>query len=194
MRSIRLAPVLFTLCLMAVAASGFAQSPTPTGTPVTTPAATATATPSTPTPTPTPTPPAASVSFDASSLTVGQAVTASGTGANGDYCLCMVPAGVFSLGTTYSGTPVACVDLTISGNTFSGVTVVSAAPAGQYDLLLSVGACGTGGVITAGDELDDRVGLDIGAAAGIPSVSATGSLAVLMLIAAAGAFLLWRRN
>ncbi|HSN55837.1 MAG TPA: hypothetical protein VLT32_14280 [Candidatus Sulfomarinibacteraceae bacterium] len=134
------------------------------------------------------------MSFDASSLTVGQAVTASGTGANGDYCLCMVPAGVFSLGTTYSGTPVACVDLTISGNTFSGVTVLSAAPAGQYDLLLSFGACGTGGVITAGDQLDESAGLDVGAAAGIPSVSATGGLAVLMLIAAAGAFLLWRRT
>lgn len=189
MRSIRLAPILFILCLMTVAASGFAQSPTPTGTPVATPTATATATPSTPTPTP----PAASVSFDDSSLTVGQAVTASGTGANGDYCLCMVPAGVFSLGATYSGTPVACVDLTVSGNTFSGVTVVSAAPAGQYDLLLLVGACGSGGFITAGDQLDDRAGLDVGAAAGIPSVSATGGIAVLMLIAAAGAFLLWRR-
>jgi hypothetical protein len=166
------------------------SAPTPTSTPVD---PTPTATPSTPTPTPTPTPPPAAVAFDASSLAVGQPVTASGTAADGTYCLCLVPAGVFSVGATYSGTAVACVGLTVSGNSFSGVTVLDAAPAGQYDLLMLIGPCGEGGVIAAGDSLDEGVGLVVAAAAAVPGLSTTGGMAALLLIALAGAILLWRR-
>jgi len=180
------------------AAPGFAQTVTPTATAV---APTPTATPVAPTPTTTPPPPTATptlppaaVSFDNSTLIAGQPVTASGSANDGPYCLAMVSPGVFTIGGSYTGTPVASVDLTVSGGSFSGITVTNSATVGQFDLLLLLGPCSTANIITAGDRLDAGSGLDVAAAAAaVPSVSRTGGAVVLLLIAAAGAFLLWRR-
>jgi hypothetical protein len=133
------------------------------------------------------------VSFDDANLIAGQPVTASGTANDGPYCLAMVQPGVFSIGDSYTGTPVSSIDLTVSGGSFSGVTVNNSAPVGQFDLLLLVGPCSTANIITAGDRLDAGSGLDVTAGAAIPAVSKTGGFVVLILIAAAGVCLLWRR-
>jgi hypothetical protein len=176
-----IAVVVFVTFAVLAAPAAAQGDPTPTATSVA------------PTPTPSPTPAATAVAFDDASLLVGQPVTASGSAADGDYCLCLVPAGVFSIGATFDGAAVSCVGLTISGGSFSGVTVNPAVPAGQFDLLLLAGACGAGGVIVAGDALDDRVGLEAQEASAIPSVTAVSGLLALALIAVAGATLLWRR-
>jgi hypothetical protein len=106
----------------------------------------------------------------------------------------MVSPGVFTIGGLYTGTPVASVDVTISGGSFSGITVADSATVGQFDLLLLLGPCNTANIITAGDRLDAGSGLDVAAATAVPGVSRTGGLVVLLLIAATGAFLLWRRT
>lgn len=190
MRNIQLLSIVFIVGLVAATAPGFAQTatpvsptPPPTATPVTTP----------PVPTATPTLPPAAVSFDDANLIAGQPVTASGTANDGPYCLAMVQPGVFSIGDSYTGTPVSSIDLTVSGGSFSGVTVNNSAPVGQFDLLLLVGPCSTANIITAGDRLDAGSGLDVTAGAAIPAVSKTGGFVVLILIAAAGVCLLWRR-
>lgn len=191
MQQLSVLSLALLVCLTAIALPGLAQVPTetPTATPTgTVPAPTAT-------PTATPTPPAAAVSFDQSSVAVGDPVTASGSAANGSYCLCMVPEGTFTIGSAYGGTPVACVDLTISTGTFSSVSITPSSPAGRFDLLLLSGACGSGGVILAGQFLDERFGLEAAAAAenAIPGLNTTGVVVLLALIATAGAILLWRR-
>ncbi len=179
---------------MALALPAAAQVPTPTAT-ATVPAPSPTATVPGPTATPTPPIPTASVGFDSPTLAVGDPVTASGSAANGDYCLSMVPAGVFTLGNTYAGTPVSSVDLSITSGSFSAVTVNSSAPAGQFDILLLAGTCASNGVIVAGEFLDDRNGLDVGAASAnpIPTLSLLGTGMLLALLAVAGAILIWRR-
>jgi hypothetical protein len=189
-RNIQLLSIVFIVGLVAATAPGFAQTatpvsptPPPTATPVTTP----------PVPTATPTLPPAAVSFDDANLIAGQPVTASGTANDGPYCLAMVQPGVFSIGDSYTATPVSSIDLTVSGGSFSGVTVNNSAPVGQFDLLLLVGPCSTANIITAGDRLDAGSGLDVMAGAAIPAVSKTGGFVVLILIAAAGVCLLWRR-
>ena len=190
MRRIQLLSVVFIVGLFAATAPGFAQTPTPasptpppTATPITTP----------PVPTATPTLAPAAVSFDDANLIAGQPVTASGTANDGPYCLAMVQPGVFSIGGSYTGTPVSSVDLTVSGGSFSGVTINNSAPVGQFDLLLLLGPCSTADIITAGDRLDAGSGLDVAAGATIPAVSTTGGFVVLILIAAAGVCMLWRR-
>lgn len=194
----RLLSIIAIVILTAAAAPVAAQSPSPTTTPsgptptqTATPVATPTVTP--PVPTATPTLPPAAVSFDDSTLNPGEVVTASGSANDGSYCLAMVSAGVFTIGGSYTGTPVSNVDLSITGGSFSGVIVNNSAPTGQFDLLLLLGPCSTASIINAGDRLDAGTGLDVASAAAIPSVSRTGRLAILLMIAAAGAFLLWRR-
>jgi hypothetical protein len=188
--SITLMVILTLAVTPALAQTATPPAPTPTAT------QTATAvppTPTAPTPTATPTLPPAAVSFDDSTLNPGEVVTASGSANDGSYCLTMVSAGVFSIGGSYTGTPVSSIDLSITGGSFSGVIVNNSAPTGQFDLLLLIGPCSTANIISAGDSLDAGSGLDVASAAGIPAVSRTGGLAVLLLIAAAGAFLLWRQ-
>jgi len=202
-RNVHLLAIVFVVILTTIAAPGFAQTASPTATPVLpTPTATQTATVQPPTTTPTTTPPLptatptlppAAVSFDDANLIAGQPVSASGSANDGPYCLAMVSPGVFSIGGSYTGTPVASVDLTVSAGSFSGVTVANSAEVGEFDLLLLLGPCSTASIITAGDRLDDGSGLNVAAAAAVPSVSRTGGVVVLLLIAAAGAFLLWRR-
>jgi hypothetical protein len=203
-QNIRPLSIVSIVIMTLAAAPVLAQTVTPTTTPptpsptatqtatVVPPTATPTGTP--PVPTPTPTPPTAAVSFDESNLTAGEVVTASGSANDGPYCLAMVSAGVFSIGSSYGGTPVSSVDLSITGGSFSGVIVNNSAPAGQFDLLLLLGPCSTATIITAGDNLGAGSGLDVASAAGIPSVSRAGGFAILSLIAAAGIFLLWRRG
>jgi len=182
MRKIQLSSIMFIVGLTGATVPGFAQTPTPV----------ATDTP-TPVPTATPTPVPAAVSFDDPSLIAGQSVTASGTAPDGPYCLSMVPQGVYSIGGSSTFISVASVGLTVIGGSFSGVTVTSSAPVGQYDLLLLLGPCGTAPIIIAGDQLDEGWGLDVAAAVAVPDVSKTGRFVVIMLIAAAGMCLLWRR-
>ncbi len=212
MRNVQLFVIVFVVTLTVAAAPGFAQTATPTATPIpATPTATQTATAPPPTATPTippptltptatpplptatPTLPPAAVSFDDANLIAGQPVTASGSANDGPYCLAMVSPGVFSIGGSYTGTPVASIDLTVSGGSFSGITVAASATVGQFDLLLLLGPCSTANIITAGDRLDAGSGLDVASAVAVPGVSKAGGAAVLLLIAAAGAFLLWRR-
>ena len=164
MRKTQLLSIVFIVGLIAAAAPGFAQTPTP-GTP--TPPSTATPVTTPPAPTATPTPLSGAVSFDDANLTAGQPVTASGAANDGSYCLAMVQAGVFSIGDPYSGTPVSRVDLTVSGGSFSGVTVNNSAPTGQFDLLLLIGPCTTVNIILAGDRLDAGWGLDVAAGTAI---------------------------
>ncbi len=203
MRNVQLLAIVFAVVFTVAAAPGFAQTATPTATPVpptptatqtpTVPPQTLTPTATPPLPTATPTLPPAAVSFDDANLIAGQPVTASGSANDGPYCLAMVSPGVFSIGGSYAGTPVASADLTVSGGSFSGITVSNSAPVGQFDLLLLLGPCSTANIITAGDRLDAGSGLDVASGVAVPGVSRTGGAAVLLLIAAAGAFLLWRR-
>lgn len=195
MRKTQLLSIVFMVGLIAATAPGFAQTATPTTpTPVPpTPAPTETPVTTPPVPTATPTLPPAAVSFDDPNLVGGQPVTVSGTANDGPYCLAMVQPGVFSIGGSYAGTPVSSVDLTVSGGSFSGVTVNNSAPVGQFDLLLLLGPCSTANIITAGDRLDAGSGLDVTAGAAIPAVSDTGGFVSLMLIAVAGVWMLWRR-
>ena len=190
MRKIQFLSIMFIVGLTAASIPGFAQTATPVVTDTPTPVVTDTPTP---VPTATPTPLPAAVSFDDPSLIAGQPVTASGTATDGPYCLAMVLPGVFSVGGSYAGMPVASVDLTVSGGSFSGVTVSNSAPVGQFDLLLLLGPCSTATIITAGDRLDAGWGLDVTDGAAIPGVSKTGRFVMIMLIAASGMCLLWRR-
>jgi hypothetical protein len=84
----------------------------------------------------------------------------------------------------------------IASGSFTSTTVTPSAPAGQFDILLLAGVCSSNGVIVAGQFLDDRNGLDVGAASGnaIPVLSSTGTLVLLALLAGAGAILIWRRT
>ena len=192
MRKTQLFSIMFIVGLISATVPVFAQTPTPVVTNTPTPVPTATPTP---VPTATPTPVPASVSFDDPSLIAGQLVTASGTAPDGPYCLAMVPPGVYSIGVLPTITSIANADLTVSGASFTGVTVASSAPVGQYDLLMLLGPCFTSPYyVVAGDRLDAGWGLDVAAAgAAVPGVSHTGRFVVMTLIAAAGMYLLWRR-
>jgi bacillolysin len=150
-------------------------TPTPTATEVPDePTATPTATevPDEPTPTPTATPPAEepTVQFVVGSMGPGNPVMASGEMGAGDYLLCVVPDGTYTIGDTYDpDAAISCVELTgHPGGSVGPIEVWASALAGRYDLL-AIKADGSN-LIVAGDGLGAEAGLVVQALVPGPSV------------------------
>jgi subtilisin-like proprotein convertase family protein len=168
------------------------DTPTGTSTPTRTEAPTGTSTPTVEVSTPTPTSMPAQVSLDQHTATVGTDIHASGTMADGTYCLAIVPNAEYMAGGDYSGTPTAEAEVVVTGGSLPLTPVWSAAQAGEYDLLVLQGACSGASRIVSGDDMSSAPGLVVTAKTVLSAQGPIGLMLGLMPLVAFGLF--WRRR